>query len=90
MLNEAFQRDPAAIHALVVNRVPCNDALANAPHIPVDRVSVPGTDIFEVGFLGMLNAVLKLNDLPMIAGTWTTAPDSSGRCTFKGFTTYNP
>jgi hypothetical protein len=60
LLNEAFKADPAAMHALIVNRVPCNKALAEHPLIPVSYNTVlnsPETTYY-VGMLGIINGIL--------------------------------
>lgn len=51
LLNEAFQRDPEAVAALVNNRVPCNAALAEHPTI---QCGGGGT---TVGLIGILNGL---------------------------------
>ena len=61
LLNEAYKADPAAVHALVVNRVPCNKALAEHPIIPVSFNTVlnsPETT-YHVGMLGIINGLLE-------------------------------
>jgi len=54
VLNEALERDPQAITALVNLRVPCNERLAGHPLI---RVGVHGGET-RVGVLGLLNGAL--------------------------------
>lgn len=56
-LNAAFANDPGAIHALIINRVPCNQALADHPTVQVDSSPV-GTGT-SVGALGLINAVTE-------------------------------
>lgn len=64
VLTAAFARDPAAIHALIVNRVPCNQSLADDPHVVVDANRVlPGA--YTVGAMGLVNAVLPALGLPI-------------------------
>jgi hypothetical protein len=50
-LNEIVAIDPLAIAALVGHRVPCNEALANHPAVPVSLFD----DVNRVGVLGVLN-----------------------------------
>lgn len=84
-LNDAFQRDPAAIHALVCNRVPCNDALMQHPTVVVQgsRVGVPG---YSIGALGLVNGVLTAAGLPRVAAKFTDGPSSQ----FLGFCAVGP
>jgi hypothetical protein len=56
LLNEMLAADPAATHALIANRVPCNDTLRDHPTIQVHVRNASG--IFPtVGMLGVLNGV---------------------------------
>lgn len=64
-LNECFKADPAAMRALICNRVPCNLELANHPTVQVG--TIPGTATFEVGFMGVLNGILASEGLPLVA-----------------------
>lgn len=61
LLNEAVKLDPAAMHALVESRVPCNEALADHPTIQVsvydERTGEPTPGQFKVGILGILNGL---------------------------------
>lgn len=57
-LNEALENDRAAIAALVTNRVPCTELLANHPEIIV--ASQHGG--FHVGLLGILNGICTSTD----------------------------
>ena len=38
ILNEAFEEDPVAIHAMICHQMPCNDKLKDHPSIQVDLV----------------------------------------------------
>jgi hypothetical protein len=53
LLNEALVLDRPAVAALIANRVPCNEALADHPTIQVG-VQHGG---FHVGLLGLLNGL---------------------------------
>jgi hypothetical protein len=53
LLNEALALDRPAVAALIANRVPCNEALADHPTIQVG-VQHGG---FHVGLLGLLNGL---------------------------------
>lgn len=84
MLNDAASRDPAAIHALLVNRVPCNEALADHPHIQVDAgKTIPNSS--HVGTLGVINGILSLLNCDKIQAEWRVV---GGQHVFKGFGTY--
>ena len=85
-LNTAFQSDPVAIQALCCNRVPCNQALADHPTIPVDQF--PGGDGCIVGAIGLVNGVLDSMDLPLVAMQFSDPLDESGRRKMIGFCEY--
>lgn len=53
VLNSAVKADKNAIHALLCNRVPCNEQLADHPTIVV--LESPGG--FQVGLLGIINGI---------------------------------
>lgn len=61
-LQSAFQADPAAMRALMCNRVPCNQALADHPLIVCRPAGA--ADYVQVGALGLLNGVLAALGLP--------------------------
>lgn len=84
-LNIAFQLDPNAIHALVVNRVPCNRFLADDQFVQVDGVPVLGKEYYQVGSLGLINAVLAAQGLPLVAAKWSEEVDGDGRHKLDGF-----
>ena len=88
VLQAAFDIDPNAMHALVCNRVPCNQALADDPHEIVHESLVLNGHNFQVGMLGVLNGVLAANDLPKVAAMWSDATDEQGRHKFVGFCDY--
>lgn len=87
-LNRAFSNDPAAIHALICNRVPCNQELAEHPNIPVD-INVVGTG-FSVGALGLLNGALDAAGMQKIAIKMSDEKDEFGRAKMLGFCEYSP
>jgi len=85
-LNTAFAADPNAIHALLVNRVPCNQSLAEHPHVVVDNPPVIDGQHFSVGALGLVNGVLTANGLPRIGAKFEPMPsDQEGRFKIVGF-----
>ncbi len=65
-LNELIETDRPAIAALVANRVPCNEALADHPTCQVGAQHGG----FHVGMLGVIN------------GMFGSMPDSWGPITF--------
>ena len=71
VLQAAFEADPCAIHSLLVNRVPCNMALVDDPFVVVDRSPALETECWQVGALGLINAVLAANGLPLIAAEFS-------------------
>ena len=90
-LNSAFAADPNAIHALMVNRVPCNQALADHPHVVVDNPPVIDGHHFSVGALGLVNGVLTANGLPRIGAKFEPMPsDQEGRFKIVGFADFLP
>lgn len=70
-LNAAFASDPRAIHALLLNRVPCNTALANHPFIEVEKTTVlRGDENYSVSMVGMINGLLSSMNLPPVGVVW--------------------
>ena len=59
ILNEAYAADPAAIHALICNRVPCSQALADHPTIQVEANTVASKESYSVGLLGVINGICE-------------------------------
>jgi hypothetical protein len=54
-LQTAFDADPCAMRALTVNRVPCNQAMADHPSVVVAEVPLPmAANNFEVGMIGVI------------------------------------
>lgn len=102
-LNAAFEADPNAIHALVCNRVPCNEALADDPFVVVEAPAPLNTGHrltdapqslqmprphYQVGALGLINAVLAANGLPLIAVKFAPIEGSPGENSVVGFCEY--
>lgn len=81
LLNEAVKRDPAAMHALVCNRVPVTEALRDHPTIEVDDIGTPGHA--KVGLLGILNGICRIDGVT-IASKWETVPNDKKLA--EGFT----
>lgn len=89
-LNEAFRRDPGAIHALMTNRVPCNKELADDPFVVVSEpMALFGRQCIEVSTLGVINGVLVANGLKEVAALWSDLYDN-GRPVLLGFCEYKP
>lgn len=82
VLNSAFAADPAAIHALVANRVPCNSALADHPTVVVDSAPI-GASNFNLGMLGLLNGVVEVMTGKRVAVQWDGLPP-----VMRGFVEY--
>lgn len=81
-LNIAYKADPIAIHSLVCNRVPCNQALVDHPHFPVQKSTVcPGDTI---GAMGLLNCALSSIGVPKIALSFSDDKEPK----FLGFVKY--
>ena len=87
-LQTAFISDPNAIHALIANRVPCNQLLADDPFVIVDQPQTLSSGNWQVGALGLVNAVLAANGLPLVAAKFSDDQDSDGRSKMLGFCEY--
>jgi hypothetical protein len=86
-LQSAFDADPSAMHALCVNRVPCNQTLADHPQVVVDETPVLARGLFSVGAVGLINGVLDAAGIPWVAGYQLSAElDEDGRRKMTGFT----
>lgn len=84
VLNSAFAADQNAIHALCVNRVPCNKDLAEHEFVEVMESPVLNGQCFQVGTIGLLNGLLVSAGLDKIAMRFIE-PDSSGVKKIIGF-----
>lgn len=84
-LNKAFKADPDAIHALMVNRVPCNTDLANDEHVFVSVNKILSDKSYTVGVLGLINGILSANDLPLVAMVIDDGADVKDIKHFYGF-----
>ena len=89
-LQAAFAADQNAIHALIVNRVPCNQFLADDPFVIVDQPPVLPAGNWQVGAIGLMNAVLAANGLPLVAAKFSDEKDTMGRAKLLGFCEYVP
>lgn len=90
-LQSAFTADPSAIHTMIVNRVPCNRALADHPYIVVDETPVLERGHFTVGLVGVVAGLMTAMGLTPIAYKFDEDnKDGEGRPRFVGFTIYNP
>lgn len=89
-LNDAYQRDPAAVQALLINRVPCNQALVEHPQIPVEGFphGQEPPEFFMVGALGLVNGVLQALNQPLVAMQWSTPDPVTHRRKLLGFQEY--
>jgi hypothetical protein len=83
LLTEAFKADPGAMHALLCNRVPCNEALADDPFIPVDGVpqqvqqagETQTRTLFQVGLLSLVNGIMSTQCQPPIEAIFSDTED---------------
>ncbi len=74
VLNQALERDPAAITRLVNQRIECNDALAADAAIQAQVAD----GVARIGILGLLNAAL--GDSPTgVIGAKGTLEGATGR-----------
>lgn len=89
-LQQAFIEDPNALHALVVNRVPCNGKLAADRFVVVDEVSVLPLGSWQVGALGLVNAVLAANGLPLVAAKFGEERRKGVPAKMVGFCEHTP
>ncbi len=87
-LNAAFAADPGAMRAMMINRVPCNMALANDPYVVCEEDRNLAGDHFSVGTLGVINGVLAAAGMPLVAAKWDMRED--GPNIFAGFIAYIP
>lgn len=87
-MNKAFESDQNAIRSLMINRIPCNEALANDKLVQVG-VDENTTDCgYYIGALGLVNAVLAANNLPLVDEMWEKNPNEKN--IFVGFCEYKP
>lgn len=59
LLNDALNKDPEAVTALVYQRIPCNRSLAEHQSIQVDEKKVGQ---YEVGLLGIINGLFGTHE----------------------------
>lgn len=89
VLTIAFNNDPAAVHALVANRVPCNQFLADDEFVVVNQTTALPGERYHVGALGLVNAVLASLGQPLVAAQWETTGDGIPP-KLVGFVEYTP
>lgn len=61
VLNEAFVLDPTAMQDLISTRFPCNQKLRDHETIQVHAYGDSSMDNPKVGFLGMLNGLIGID-----------------------------
>jgi len=88
-LNEAYAADPAAVYALVTQKVPCNTALADHPTIVASECKTVPHPTSAVSPIGLLNGVLMAMCGEKIAHRWSP-PDADNRRTLMNFERYKP
>ncbi len=57
LLNSMMDADATATHSLLINRVPCNDAMVDHPTVVCSEMG-EGSQRYVVGLLGVLNGLL--------------------------------
>ena len=57
-LNDLLQHDRPAVAAMIANRIPCNEAMANHPTCECSQQH----DGYHVGMLGVLNGLCRVID----------------------------
>lgn len=87
-LNAAYAADPAAIHALIVNQVPCNQALADHPSVVVKANKVAQGETYAVTALGLLNAAVQTLTGKRVAVMYDDTPNERGAHRILGFAEY--
>lgn len=87
ILNEAYAADPAAIHSLICNRVPCNFTLAEHPTVEVCTSPVLDGLNFTIGILGIINGICVASTGKRIALKFSEL-DSAGARKIIGFQEY--
>ena len=89
-MRTVYDADPAATHALVVNRVPTNQAMIDHPFARCDETPLPGGQLRpNLGMLGVINGLLAaigLAEDQLIATQW----DGEIEPNFVGFMAYIP
>jgi hypothetical protein len=90
ILNEAYAADPAAIDALVCNRVPCSRSLADHPTIQVEMMSLFGREDYSVGLLGVVNGLCEAITGKRVAVKFSEPDAETGQGKILGFTEYQP
>ncbi len=85
ILNEAYVLDPAAVHALICNRVPCNVNLAEHGTVVVDENKVATGDSFAVGALGLINGIISKLCPGRSVAVMFYEPGENGRSKIAGF-----
>lgn len=85
-LNSALLTDPGAMYALITNRIPCTQALADDPFLVVSKLPTGTPDeFFAIGMGGVLAGLFDAMGLPKIATEWSDDTDELGRKRLVGF-----
>jgi hypothetical protein len=86
-LQEAFAADPSAMLALAVNRVPCNQVLADHQHVIVDEAPTLAKGSFTIGPIGLINGMLHAAGVDWcMAIQFSDERDADERRKVTGFT----
>lgn len=90
ILNEAYDADPAAMHTLICQRVPCNQTLADHPTVQVASEPVAKTEYFSVGMLGVINGICEPITGKRVAVKFSEPDPTTKRSKILGFVEYSP
>jgi hypothetical protein len=84
ILNSAYAADPHAVHCLIMNCVPCNQALADHPYVTVQDAKVSGREGAYVGAIGLINGIVAPLTGMRVAAKFGE-PDNEGVRRITGF-----
>ena len=90
VLQDAFNADQNAIYALISNRVPCNESLADDKYVIVGQSKGLSDGNWQVGVMGLVNAVPAANNLPLVAVVFNDGDGLDGEPKMTGFCDYIP
>lgn len=82
VLNRALAADPAAISCLLLNRVPCNNSLADDPHVIVSGLYPGNAGPAVVSAMGLLNGILTALGHPVVAMKFEQVDNHQRICGF--------
>jgi hypothetical protein len=86
-MESILRADPAAMHSLVNNRIPCNSQLADHPTSPVETIPTKDGDTYAVSTFGIVNGLCRKLTGKSIAVQLSDPPVNDQR-TIVGFSEY--